>query len=188
MDIRRVASFDIGLKNTSVCVLDLNGNSFQIKKWQIISIRGKNISDYTCDIIDKLRKMTFGIVDNVLIEQQINRNTQMKVLSHIVQAYFICEVKVPPSNVEFVSPKLRIHSSDINYRQIVNEVKQRLDLENVYSRKEFKTISVMLARHFLSEHRDWLEFLEKTDKKDDLADSFVQAMAWSSNHSCMDVD
>ena len=40
----------------------------------------------TRDLIEKLRLENFGLLDYCLIEQQVNRNTQMKVLG-ICQSY-----------------------------------------------------------------------------------------------------
>jgi len=186
----RVASFDIGLKNMSLCVLDFNKKEFEIKKWTNLSLRGKNISDYTRDTIEKLRMLNFGCLDYVLIEQQVNRNTQMKVLSHVVQTFFISDLKLPPTRVIFVSPKIRLDSSSLVHGTVVATVKQELGLQNEYSRKEFKKLSIAIAeKYLLSErHGYWYSFFVNEEKKDDYADSFVQAISWNYSNSVMDID
>ena len=186
----RVASFDVGLKNMSMCVVDFNNNEFVIRKWQNITLKGKNISEYTNDTIEKLRVHNFGCLDYVLIEQQINRNTQMKVISHIIQSFFICELKIPPNRVLFVSPKKRIANTSLQHGTVVQTVKNELGLEDVYTRNEYKKISVAIAYKYLlnEKHGYWKKFFEEQGKKDDYADSLVQAIAWNSSCSVMDID
>lgn len=189
----RVASFDVGLKNMSMCVVDFNQNDFSIKKWAIISIRGKNISDYTQDTIDKLRSHQFGCLDYVLIEQQINRNTQMKVISHIIQTFFICDVKIPPSRILFVSPKKRLDISSPIHGTVVQNVKRELYPnmdEPIFSRKGYKDISVAIAQKYLlnEKHHYWRDYFASMEKKDDYADSLVQAIAWNFSTGVMEID
>ena len=186
----RVASFDVGLKNMSTCVVDFHNNEFVIRKWANISLKGKNISDFTNETIEKLRTHNFGCLDYVLIEQQINRNTQMKVISHIIQSFFICEVKIPSNRVLFVSPKKRLDITSLMHGTVVKTVKNELGLENVYSRSEFKKISVAIASKYLESERHawWRDFFNSQEKKDDYADSLIQAIAWNSSCSVTDLD
>jgi len=186
----RVVSFDVGLKNFSLCIIDMFKQKIKIRKWLTVSIKGKNISEYVVHLIEKLRTSSFGVVEHVLIEQQINRNTQMKVLSHIIQTFFICEMKVPPNRIEFVNPKLRVDCTDILYSAIVSQVKFDMNLTRVLTRKEFKNISIGIARKILSkeEHSDWSTFFENLTKKDYYADSLVQAVAWKSQTSVHEAD
>ena len=186
----RIASFDVGLKHMSVCVIDFYDNDFHIRKWFLISMKGKNISEFTNETIEKLRLQHFGCIDYVLIEQQINRNTQMKVISHVIQAYFQCELKIPTPRVIFVSPKKRVDSTSAEYSAIVSQVKEQLGLENTYSRRDYKNISILIANHFLQcEHLSyWKNFFTEQTKKDDYADSLVQAIAWKCSYSINDPD
>ena len=91
LQFQRIISFDIGIRHLSMCLVDYRYPHIEIIKWQLFSLRGKNISDYTCDLIDQMKKQFFGVIDSVLIEMQVSRNTQMKVLSHALQTYFINE-------------------------------------------------------------------------------------------------
>lgn len=177
----RVASFDVGIKHMCICIVDYNSNSknFAIQRWSIISLKGKNIADYTRDLISKLKLERFGLVDAVLIEQQVNRNTQMKVLSHIIQSFFLCHERIPAENIHFVSPKLRVHNSNQPYNQVVGQVREGLGLVEPYSRQEFKLMSVALVDRILMEKKDkWIDTFRSNTKKDDLADSFLQSYSW----------
>ena len=186
----RVASFDVGLKNMSFCLLDFHNGDFIIRKWDIISLRGRNISEYTSETIDKLRTIMFGCLDYVLIEQQINRNTQMKVISHIIQSFFLCECKLPSNRVIFVSPKKRLDISSPVHTSIVDSVKEELGLNQIYTRKEYKNISIGIAHKYLqsSSQTFWRDYFNKQEKKDDYADSLVQAIAWNYSTTVMDID
>ena len=186
----RVPSFDVGLKNMSFCVLDFFQHDFDIKKWTNISLRGKNISDYTRETIEKLREYNFGCLDYVLIEQQINRNTQMKVISHVIQSYFLCDLKVPCNRVIFVSPKKRLDCSSDVHGAIIRRVKEEMGIasEDGYTRKQYKMVSIEIAKYYLNSKENWASFFNALQKKDDFADSFVQAIAWNYCTSIMDVD
>lgn len=186
----RVASFDVGLKNMSFCVIDFNKNDFIIKKWSNISLRGKNVSDYTIDVIEKLRSHNFGCLDYVLIEQQINRNTQMKVISHVLQTFFLCDLNLQNHRVQFVSPKKRLDMSSPFHGTVVQFCKDQMALNSVYTRKEYKLLSISIAEKYLSSENQkyWKDFFFSSKKKDDLADSFVQAIAWNFSTTISDPD
>ncbi len=186
----RVASFDVGLKNTSMCIIDFHGMDFIIKKWDHIAISGKNISECTSDFISKLRVYQYGCIDYVLVEQQINRNTLMKCLSHVIQSFFICEVKIPSDRIIFVSPKRRLETTNPIHSRIVEETKNELGMSGTLSRKDYKRISIEITKRYLSQIQVpfWLSFFQNLPKQDDYADSFVQAVAWNATSSVFDVD
>ena len=176
----KVVSFDVGIKHLSICQLDLNryNNTYVIKKWTVICLRGKNISDYTRDLIDQLRMFDWGLLDYILIEQQLNRNTQMKVLSHIIQAFFLCERRMHSERVRFVNPKLKFATSNPIYNELVASNQKKLDSS---LKLNLKKLSVLITRDLLTnsmEHK-WLSHLNEYSKRDDLCDSFLQAYAWN---------
>jgi hypothetical protein len=162
-----------------MCVADIgNGLNYTIKKWCIISLRGKNIADYTRELVEHLRVEQLGLVEYVLIEQQLNRNTQMKVLSHVIQTFFMCEARIPPSNIKFVSPKMRFTTSDPRYNTIVSECMQELAIAHKPNRREIKKLSIRMTEKILETRQEWLLYFNSHKKKDDLADSLVQLLAW----------
>ena len=188
----RVASFDVGLKNTCMCILDFQGKSFTIRKWENVTISGKNIANYTSDLISKLKTHQYGCLDYVLIEQQINRNTQMKVLSHVIQTFFICDIKLPNDRVIFVSPKKRLEQSCPIHARVIDNVRYELgmDTTRLMSRRDYKNFSIAIAEKYLlnEKHLFWNNFFNLLSKKDDFADSLVQAIAWNSSSSIDDID
>jgi hypothetical protein len=180
---KKVLSFDVGVKHPSLCEIDFNkhSNMYSISKWSIISLRGKNISDYTRNLIETLRQYEFGHLDFVLIEQQLNRNTQMKVLSHVIQTFFICERRIINDRIQFVSPKIKFSSPYFAYNNIVEKCRTNLELETA-NRFTLKKLSVKITEEVLDEENSkWLEYFKNQVKKDDLADCFLQAYAWHVN-------
>ena len=134
----RILSIDVGIKHLSLCLIDFHSTiwHYNIQKWDLITLSGKNISDYTRDIVEKLRRYDFGLIDSILIEQQVSRNTQMKTLSHVLQAYFMCELKVTADKIIFVSPKTRFNTNNIHYNELVQRCRKQLNIDEKMSRRD----------------------------------------------------
>ncbi len=164
-----------------MCLVDRTQPAITIMKWQLYSLKGKNISEYTSDLIDQMRKSFFGVIDYVLIEQQVSRNTQMKVLSHVLQAYFMTAHSVPPEKVIFLSAKRRFKTKSPHYNIIVNSARCELGLGETdkLGRKDIKKLAVKIVTDKeITLDPVWRDFFAKNSKKDDLADSFLQAYTW----------
>ncbi len=179
----RILSIDVGIKHLSLCLIDFHSTiwHYNIQKWDLIALSGKNISDYTRDIVEKLRRYDFGLIDSILIEQQVSRNTQMKTLSHVLQAYFMCELKVTADKIIFVSPKTRFNTNNIHYNELVQRCRKQLNIDEKMSRRDIKKLSIVITKMELKNSDTWLRFFESNKKADDLADSFIQAIAWENN-------
>ena len=179
----RILSIDVGIKHLSLCLIDFHSTiwHYNIQKWDLIALSGKNISDYTRDIVEKLRRSDFGLIDSILIEQQVSRNTQMKTLSHVLQAYFMCELKVTADKIIFVSPKTRFNTNNIHYNELVQRCRKQLNIDEKMSRRDIKKLSIVITKMELKNSDTWLRFFESNKKADDLADSFIQAIAWENN-------
>ena len=177
----RILSFDIGIRHLSMCLVDYRHPHIEIVKWQLFSLHGKNISEYTCDLIDQMKKQFFGIVDCVLIEMQVSRNTQMKVISHVLQTYFITAYSIPRDKVIFVSAKRRFKCICPFYNNIVSATRKELGLNETdkLSRRDIKKLAVKLVqdKNLIVEEK-WRTFFNENKKKDDLADSFLQVYTW----------
>ena len=180
----RILSIDVGIRHLSFCLVDFHNNqdSHRIEKWELISLSGKNIGDYTRDIVEKMRQYEFGLIDFVLIEQQVSRNTQMKVLSHVLQTYFLCEQRITSDKIIFIAAKRRFITNNPVYNAFVVSVKQHLGISDKMSRREIKKLSIYVTSAKLSDPQ-WLDYYKKHKKCDDLADSFLQAFSWNLDRS-----
>jgi len=196
----KIISFDVGVKNMSYCLVEcIDKKKIKILSMQTLTLKGKNIQDYTNSLISHLRKLELGYIDTVLIEQQLNRNTQMKVLSHVLQSYFICERNIPFDDICFFNPKNKFDSvgCPIEYDILVRDIKLSLNISDKMSRTEIKKLSVYITKHILlNDDPQWSQFMEQNIKKDDLSDAYLQAYVFNldkSDHSLnvddnMDID
>lgn len=104
--------------------------------------------------------------DVVLIEKQPDRNRKMKMVEHFLQAYFV--IKIPDREVIVYDARHKVPD-------VVGAGKAQ------YRRR--KQTSIDRCREFLEEgpegNRHWLETFKKSKKKDDLADTVMQALSFN---------
>jgi hypothetical protein len=162
-----IVSFDIGMLNLAVCVTRVehaNENKYlSIKDWQLINLGTKNTEACSRICVSKLKSMfgpsTLANSKNVwvIIERQSPRNHQCLCISHAIYAFFLA--KFTQINVNFVSPSAKPLQSKGQKR---------------------KTESVRETKKWLSESGAtvWSEWFSHQIKKDDLADSFMQAVSY----------
>ena len=178
----KILSFDIGLKNLAYCVCDLSNSNVIIKEWDVecLSNTKKTIP------LDELNKRIitffdsnpkFLEVDQVLIEQQPTKNPLMKNISVMIHSYFIIrgiiDKEINKSNINrvlFYSPKNKLKLYD--GPEIVCTVKSK------YSQR--KKLGIAHTRYFISKYNlsNYSQIFEKSKKKDDLADCFLQALCY----------
>jgi hypothetical protein len=187
-------SFDIGVKNLAVCILKYDSN-ITIIDWDVIRLADtkkelKSIDELSerlfmalDEIVGKLKVKTMDIIDVVLIENQpSNLNGIMKTVQHIIYTYFSL-LKYWENNihkVEFInaSHKLKNHS----YIPLQNE-------ENIVAKKNSKgftrekykwnkATSIYICRQYIDHDSFLTEYFDNNKKKDDLSDSFLQAVSY----------
>ena len=99
------------------------------------------------------------VVDIVCIENQISPiANRMKTIQGMITQYFIM---VSDCSIEFISS--------------INKLKElNLDTSSYSERKKH---GIILCRNKLNEHnKDWCDFFEKSKKKDDLSDCYLQGL------------
>jgi hypothetical protein len=102
----------------------------------------------------------------------------------------MCEIRVPPDRIIFVSPKKRFLTSDPGYNSVVCSIRSAAHLPEKLSRREFKQLSVRITTYLLPNDDKWVNYFTANVKKDDLADSYLQAIAWNveKSNGAIDVD
>jgi len=169
----RIASFDVGLRNLSVCVADADAaGALAVRRWEIVDVLGeRHASGKTAPIeacvrcmVDALAAQDWAGVDRVAIEQQpVGRaacsNARMKVVSHVMQAWFYARGVA----VEFVSPKRKNEGMALVK---AGKAKERY--------RERKDAAVAETRRLIA-GTEWAAWFERLPKADDAADSFLQA-------------
>ena len=178
----RVLSFDVGTKNLAFCDMSVNSDSFTVHAWKVESCvpTGLNVNDtqvselvpyFTTLVLENLESWSAVDYDYVLIENQpmggrgTARNLKTKVLSHILQSHLLKKKNV---KVQFVHPGLKLKDMPKNdegkstYRDnkkfAVEKTLELVSLDKCTTSEE--CVKIMKNKH---------------NKKDDLADSFLQA-------------
>lgn len=159
-----ILSFDVGIKNLAYVHVLIN-ESIQIQRWEVNQIPTEihKIIDYLDTNFTNLNQ-----IDHIVIEKQPGRNSRMKVIETILLTYFI--VKNVPTVVSFNAKyKLGSHGKNIKGKH------------NYQTRKK---LSIKHCEHILN-HFEMKEIhtIKSSKKKDDLADCFLQALAYSNHES-----
>lgn len=169
-------SFDLGYKNLAWCVVEKEDNEdFRILEWRVDDIvegftKAKKpgidkLTECMARHLQTMEPLTAGVTD-VLIEIQPvgfhrRSNTAMKVLSHVIQAYYFQR----GLKVKFVSPKLKLGLPGCPATKGL-KAKERYALH--------KAFAIDKCRELVPE--GWRERFEAWKKKDDAADCLLQCI------------
>ncbi len=158
-----ILSFDIGIKNLAYCLIDTETKD--ILDWHIIDCRSNNEILSAIEELDALPHLLDA--DIILLEKQPSFNPKMRTMSTAIYVYFILRIQHEQSRmikILFYAAKYKLkccnvvieHKSKCKYRQN-------------------KNLGIEHTRHLLKTHKD---FFESNKKKDDLADSYLQAYSY----------
>tara|TARA_B100001094_G_scaffold332084_1_gene402695 strand:- start:1592 stop:2332 length:741 start_codon:yes stop_codon:yes gene_type:complete len=165
-----ILSFDVGIKNLAYCIV--NGNT--IYHWKVLDIGPPNGSDgptHLIKILDTLPELLETHI--VLIEKQPSRNNKMRIIEAMLHAYFI--IKGTTNSLSSIK------------KVIVYSAKHKLGSETIKGKKGYaqrKKLSVERTQEFLTQQPQTSEIqniFKNSKKKDDLADSLLQALAFTKN-------
>jgi len=190
-------SFDIGVKNLALCVLKYEDTTISILDWRIITLAEtkkeiKGIDDLSerlfmelDNIVGSLKYISIETIDYVLIENQpSNLNGVMKTIQHIIYTYFSLlkywEKIIDKIVLVNASLKLKNHdySPEIGFD---SECKKN---SKGFTRDKYKwnkASSIAICRHYIKYSEELKRVFETNKKKDDLADSCLQAVSFIRN-------
>lgn len=188
--MKTIASFDIGIRNLAVCVLEGDGTSenYKIKHWRIINlidnpstkVKSISIQKLGISLTNKLDAFVkeiklFDLVDEVIMELQPSFNPKMKSISNMLYQYFIMRGMIDCKllkSIKFVRAK--------NKLKVYDGPPIECNLKTKYSKT--KKLGISYCRYFINNNlnQQFIEFFDSNKKKDDLADSFLQG-AWYLN-------
>ena len=192
-------SFDCGISNLCYCLLtsanDDDNSTFKtleekdgiprtILKWENVNLRAQNMKDAVDSLIVFLdSKPWMCDVDHVIIEQQTLVNSKMKCMSHCLQSYFVTKgrskgvlvrdahtrkLRKAPGNrgpvIHFISPRSKFHVCDVKFD---------IKIKDNYRRN--KKLAIEMTRYIIKDLPTTSAYFSCQFKKDDLADSFLQA-------------
>lgn len=165
-------SFDVGIKNLAFCIINEEN---KILKWDVHEI-ALNSKHSTCEsIIYHLDKHPYLLnVDIVLIEKQPSRNNKMRIIESLLNAYFVIKGL---SNNESSIKQVKVYSA--KYKLSSNTLKGK---QNYSHRKQ---LSILRTKKFLDLtsdiNTDLISLFSSSKKKDDLADSLLQALSFQNS-------
>jgi hypothetical protein len=154
-----ILSIDVGIKNLAMCVITTDK---KIRYWDVSGVPPMHADGlFPCmkRHLDE-RSVHFEPIQTVLIERQPDKNRGIKSVEHFIHAYFLIHDK----NVILWDARHKIPD-------IVGPGRTQYSLR--------KKASVERCREFLKlTNTEFLPFFETSKKKDDLADTVMQALSY----------
>lgn len=152
-------SIDVGIKNLAMCLID--SSTRRIYQWDVSGVPPQHADGLFKALKVHLRGRPWTLdAHTVLIEKQPDRNKTMKGVEHFLHTYFLC------------------HDKDV----IVYDARHKVPDIAGPGRARYiqrKKASIERCRQFLQETQpDWIQVFDKHKKKDDLADTCMQALSF----------
>ena len=173
---KSVVSFDVGIKNLSFCITQKNLEStdekeiFDISYWEIVNLELKDkpsVTDIGVRLYQALDKRPYLLLPNYIVieNQPVLKNPRMKTIQIMLLSYFVMHKK---TNITLLNSAIKLKAykgPEVEFPNIKSE----------YTRRKKKVIEYVkyLIKDSDPEYRI---FLHTCKKKDDLADSFLQAV------------
>lgn len=145
------------------------------KKILIKSVNTQRMCILLCEKLNYIHNNDFNIldVDEIIIELQPSKNPRMKSLSNMLYSYFILKGFVENSletkkikKISYVSAKYKL--------SFYNGPNIDCKLKGEYAKRKY--IAKKQCEYLLENQQNYLEYFNKNNKKDDLADCYLQGM------------
>jgi hypothetical protein len=158
-----ILSIDVGIRNLAMCLID--NTSKHVEQWDVSGVPPEHESGLFPSLRDHLDDKPWVLTANtILIEKQPGQNKKMKSVENFLQSYFV--IKCPQSETIIYDARHKVPdvsgSGKARYRQR-------------------KMTAVTRCKEFLEADEiniEWREVFKKSKKKDDLADTVLQALSF----------
>ena len=154
-------SIDCGIKNLAMCLID--PTTKRIHQWDVSGVPPKHADGIFPCLVRHLKEKPWTLeATTVVIEKQPDRNRSMKGVENLLHTYFLIHDK----NVVIWDARHKVPD-------VAGAGKAR------YAQR--KKTSIERARKFIAgdgPNKDFVEFFDKHKKKDDLADTVMQALSF----------
>lgn len=183
-------SFDIGIKNLALCIINECESKVTIIDWRVISLAQskkevKGINEIAerlyvelDSIVGQLNDLGFSKIDSVLIENQpSNLNGIMKTIQLLIFSYFnlLKHWDNIVSDVILVNASLKLQTHSII-------PPSRQDTTIKYTKREKyvnnKKDSIEICKYYIKNDEKLLGFFNSNKKLDDNADTFLQTISY----------
>jgi hypothetical protein len=159
-----ILSIDVGIRNLAMC--QFNETSNLVTEWDVSGVPPEHRDGIYVSLRKHLDERPWVLEsDIILIEKQPDRNKKMKMVEHFLHAYFV--IKAPKSETIIYDAKFKIPD-------VVGPGKAQ------YTKR--KKVSIERCEAFLRRddtNKHWIETFMKSKKKDDLADTVMQAISFT---------
>ena len=154
-----ILSIDCGIKNLAMCLID--PLTKKIHQWDVSGIPPKHADGiFPCMVKHLNGKPWILEASMVLIEKQPDRNRGMKSIENLLHTYFLIKEK------------------DVVIWDARHKIPDHAGAGKAMYAKR-KKASIERARVFISkENENWIKFFDDHKKKDDLADTVMQALSF----------
>ena len=173
----KILSWDIGIKNLAYCLINIDANNTNIiEDWNIIKVTEdakENVYIITQKLIEQIKILDFENknIDVILIENQpVLKNPKMKTIQTVLYSYFLIkklELKIF-NEIKFISASLKLKVYDGPEIEIQSKSKNKYIIT--------KKLAVAHTKYFLKDNHLMLNFFTNHNKKDDLADCYLQSL------------
>ena len=158
-----ILSIDCGIKNLAMCLIDPVNK--KIKHWDVSGVPPMHADGVFPCLVRHLNERPWVLESStVVIEKQPDRNRSMKAVENLLHTYFL--VKGPDREVVIWDARHKVPD-------VAGAGKAR------YAQR--KKTSIERARKFIEAtdvNRDLIPFFDSHKKKDDLADTVMQALSF----------
>lgn len=164
----KVLSIDVGIKNLAVCILSVGPSEPEIEYWNVLETTGLKDLFEQLDVEVYLDEST-----HVVIEKQPSFNPKMRGVASALETYFIIRGQLDSEAVTRVvsfSPKHKITlcAARIPTPAVPKSKRYRMH----------KKIAIEECAERINMSSTLTEFYSSHKKKDDLADSYLQGLAY----------
>jgi len=153
-------SIDCGIKNLAMCLID--PQTKKIQKWDVSGVPPNHADGIFPCMVKHLKEKPWVLeASTVLIEKQPDRNRGMKGIENLLHTYFL------------------VADKDV----VIWDARHKVpDMAGAGKAKyaQRKKASVERARKFIDStiNQEWIKFFDSHKKKDDLADTVMQALSY----------
>jgi phosphoenolpyruvate synthase/pyruvate phosphate dikinase len=158
-----ILSIDVGIRNLARCLIDDKSNIVQ--EWDVSGVPPEHKDGLYISLRDHLDARPWVLTANtILIEKQPDRNKKMISVMHFLHSYFI--IRCPKAETILYDARHKIPD-------VAGPGKAQ------YNKR--KKVAIERCEAFIRDgptNAHWLETFQKSKKKDDLADTVMQALSF----------
>ena len=159
-----ILSIDVGIRNLAMCMLDETSNL--IVQWDVSGVPPEHKDGLFVSLKKHLDEKTWVLqADTILIEKQPDRNKKMKTVENFLHAYFV--IRNPDAETIIYDARFKIPDFAGPGKAM-------------YTKR--KKASIQRCEQFIwnnTVNAHWIPIFNASKKKDDLADTVMQAISFT---------